>query len=55
MFTSIFGDISMTIQAETLLKGEGCWCPFTQERAGVIHQPAAAAARSAQPAPAAYC
>lgn len=39
MFTSIFGDVSMTIQAETLLKGEGCWCPFTQERAGVIHQP----------------
>lgn len=39
MFTSIFGDISMTIQAETLLKGEGWRCPFTQERAGVIHQP----------------
>ncbi|PWA15277.1 hypothetical protein CCH79_00008588 [Gambusia affinis] len=28
----------MTIQAETLLRGEGWWCPFTQERAGVIHQ-----------------
>lgn len=39
MFTSIFGDISMTIQAETLLKGEGWRGPFTQERAGVIHQP----------------
>ncbi len=39
MFTSIFGDISMTIQAETLLKGEGWRCPFTQEREGVIHQP----------------
>lgn len=38
MFTSIFGDISMTMQAETLLKGEGWWCPFAQERAGVIHQ-----------------
>lgn len=38
MFTSIFGDISMTIRAETLLKGEGWRCPFTQERAGVIHQ-----------------
>lgn len=37
-FTSIFGDISMTIRAETLLKGEGWRCPFTQERAGVIHQ-----------------
>lgn len=38
MFTSIFGDISMTTQAETLLKGEGWRCPFTQERGGVIHQ-----------------
>ena len=39
MFTSIFGDISMTIQAETLLNGEGWRCPVTQGRAGVIHQP----------------
>ena len=39
MFTSIFGDVSMTIQSETLLKGEGLRCPFTQERGRVIHQP----------------
>lgn len=38
MFTSIFGDISMTIQAETLFKGEGWQCSFTQERAALIHQ-----------------
>lgn len=50
MFTSIFGDISMTIQAETLLKGEGCRCPFTLERAGVIHQPGCRPSSTAAPA-----
>lgn len=49
MFTSIFGDISMTIQAETLLKGEGWRCPFTQERAGVIHQPGCCPFSTASP------
>lgn len=39
VFTSVFGDISMTIQAKTLLRGEGWRCPFTQERTSVIHQP----------------
>lgn len=49
MFTSIFGDISMTIQAETSLKGEGWRCPFTQERAGVIHQPGCCLFSTARP------
>lgn len=48
-FTSIFGDISMTMQAETLLKGEGWRCPFTQERAGVIHQPRCCPFSTARP------
>lgn len=49
VFTSIFGDVSMTIRAETLLKGEGWRCPFTQERAAVIHQPGCCPFSTADP------